>query len=255
MGIPSIKIPQLPLPTPYTTITSPSVTTYKPTTTTNKPPTTTNKPTTTTSKPPTTTNKPPTTISKPPTTTNKPPTTTSKPPTTTNKPQTSIPDGNRDKQSGSKNDNSLSISVIVISSVVCIVLIALAVYFVTKCKRNRAVKRQSVLGNQNQNIDKAANVFFNGPIQAEVMQSTNDISSVLRKQSLAFPTTFDDPVFKHNTSNIYETSLSGVTKASGTSTGSAKPESIRRHSQDVEDNTFGADLSNDFMPMKPLRCK
>ena len=87
------------------------------------------------------------------------------------------------------------------------------------------------------------------------MESTNNINSILRKQSLAIPAKFADSIFKETASNVCETSLCSVPTASVRSKDSARPASTKRHFQDVEENAFNADISNAFMPMKPLQSK
>ena len=171
---------------------------------------------------------------------------------------------------------------IVIASIVCIILIALAIYFGSKCKKNRAAKRASVQEYSNQSGEKATNIYFKEPTtrprpfslhgaqrplpeipqtvsksrrQEKTIQSTNDINFILRKQSLAISTTFDDPIFKETTSDVCETSQCSATLTSVRSKDSARPASTKRNFQGVEENAVNANLSNDFMPMKPLQCK
>ena len=271
------KAPSTTTNTPSTTTKAPSTTTKAPSTTTKAPSTTTKASSTTTKAPSTTTNTPSTTTNKPSTTTNKPSETTIKSSSSTTTNKMNILDGDKENQSAGKTENVLSISVIVVGAVVCLMLIIIATFFVSKWKKSRAAQRDGVLNNSNGNECKAANAYIadptnklgafsihggNRPLPERPPNATNqqspsaatiDIKTLLRKQSIDVPASFSNPALTQHISDEREKSVRSRPELPLRPNRSGGALSIRNPDARVGDVSIVD--SNDFIAMNPIQCK
>ena len=156
----------------------------------------------------------------------------------------------------------------------------LATYCITQWKKRRGSdRRDSVIINPNQNTEKAANLYFRDPTgrqgafskhqgkrplprippnknKAQCLnkddKTKDDINEILRKQSIAIPASFSDPLFNQNTSNECEASLPGLSLRPNRSEGAL---SSRTVCHSIQENDVIGVGNNDFIAMKPIQCK